>query len=195
MCCVALRDRSSSKTKKKQKFEQVGKHHPIPFPPCSTPTPQPSYFLKEKFGKWTQIKLRKTFQQSKGRLQNPTAAWPAVPSGSAWFLLFKQWQPPRTGQNCRSTAGWVLKSPLTQLIQIFYLRVVKVCGPPADWGNEHEARGWACSARQTQIGLVRARTQVNYIIFICRDSFFSDWKVYLHSVCWTNVSKPDASAT
>ena len=38
----------------------------------------------------------------KGRLQNPTAAWPAVPSGYGWLPLFRT----------IGTAGWVLKSSL-----------------------------------------------------------------------------------
>ena len=29
----------------------------------------------------------------------------------------KQWQPPRTGRNRRSTGGWVLKPPLTAVQQ------------------------------------------------------------------------------
>ena len=52
-------------------------------------------------------------EKAKGRLQNPTAGWPAVPPG---FYCSEQWQPPGTGRNRRSTGGWVLKPPLTQLL-------------------------------------------------------------------------------
>ena len=43
---------------------------------------------------------------SKGRLQNPTAGWPAVLSGSRRLSLFRTIE---TGRNRRSTGGWVLK--------------------------------------------------------------------------------------
>ena len=52
-------------------------------------------------------------------LQNPTASWPAVPSGSGRLSLFRTIE---TGWNCwvgfwsrtcRSTGGWVLKPPLS----------------------------------------------------------------------------------
>ena len=38
-----------------------------------------------------------------------------VPSG---FYCSKQWQPPGTGRNRRSTSGWVLKSPLSIYIDV-----------------------------------------------------------------------------
>ena len=45
----------------------------------------------------------------RGRLQNPTAGWPAVPSGSGRLSLFRTIE---TGRNRRSTGGWVLKPSL-----------------------------------------------------------------------------------
>ena len=35
--------------------------------------------------------------------------------GPAGFYCSKQWQPPRTGQNCWSTSCWVLQSTLTKI--------------------------------------------------------------------------------
>ena len=50
---------------------------------------------------------------SKRRLQNLTSV--RFRSG---FHCSKQWQPPRTGRNRRSTGGWVLKPPLSAWLLI-----------------------------------------------------------------------------
>ena len=57
------------------------------------------------------LKLRDDFktQPPVDRLFRPVP----VPTG---FYCSKQWQPPGSGQNRRSTGGWVLKSPLTVFI-------------------------------------------------------------------------------
>ena len=44
------------------------------------------------------------------KTQPPVDRWfRPVPAG---FYCSKQWQPPVTGRNCRSTGGWVLKPPV-----------------------------------------------------------------------------------
>ena len=83
-------------------------------------------------------------KHDKGRLQNPTAGWPAVPSGSGRLSLFRTIE---TGRNRRSTGGWVLKPSLSMLTECFYDCIPDLCILSHSWNVYKLKWGWVIENR------------------------------------------------